>query len=307
MLPENLRHPEGNDLEYEIEVLRAGEEQEVTLTVVAAERGECLASAELSTTGIQPVTTEARINVVGELLKIERLGPERRYVGRASQFQNIITNITNFEATNVVVMELVPEGMKFVSASEAGEYNPADRLITWKIARIEPNQQVLLDVELTPEHAGSMDSIVQVVENAGFKSQAVKTVAVEDLHNIGADVSQIKGPVAVGEKFTFAITIDNRGTANATNVQLSVQLPKQLKVLAAGSKEQGIEGRPAPGNAVHFKAIQEVPPNSSKTFQLVLQGQEPVRNGVIKAELSYREMTESLVVSESVTVFSDAP
>lgn len=305
VLPEALKHSEGRDLEYEIESLAPNEEREIALTVIAAEPGSFSNTAEITSAGIETARAQTELNIVGAQLTVERLGPERRYVGKAAQFQNIISNDSNFEANNAVVQEHVPEGMKFVSAP-SGDYNPQTRLITWKIDRIAPGKQVLLDVELMPESAGQMDAIVEVVENAGFRSRATKAVAVEDLHNVSADISRMDGPVAIGEKFTFTITLDNRGTASANEVQLTVQVPAQIKILAAGSKEQGIAARLGQGNMVVYNPVVRVEPNEIKTFQLVLQGQEPIRNGVVKAQLKYAEMQEPLVVSESVTVYSDS-
>lgn len=307
VLPLELRHSEGRDLEYEIESLGPQEEREIQLTVIAAERAIAAVrnTAEVTIAGLPATTAESELRIVAEQLTVERLGPDRRYVGRTAQFQNIITNNTNFEALNAVVLEQVPIGMKFVSAP-SGDFNPDTRVITWRLDRIGPGKQILLDVELMPETAGPMDAIVEVVENAGFRSKARKTVAVEDLHNVSADISRMDGPVAVGEKFTFTITVDNRGTATANEVQLTVQVPAQIRILAAGSREQGITARLGQGNIVVYNSVVKVEPNQQKTYQLVLQGQEPVRNGVVKAQLKYTEMQESLVVSESVTVYSDS-
>ena len=306
VLPAGLKHSEGNDLEYEINTLAANEEREVVLTVVAVEPGVFRNAAEITNAGVAAAADETTITIVGSQLKVERLGPERRYVGRPAQFQNIVSNETNFEAIDCVVMEQVPVGMKFVSAPEA-KYNPQDRIITWQIDRIAPGKQVVLDVELTAETPGQVDTIVEVLENAGFRSRATKTVAVEDIHNVSADISRLDGPVAVGEKFTFSITVDNRGTAGANEVQLSILVPKEIDVLAAGSKEDGIKaGFQARTNSVVFDPIVLVEPGQVKTFQLMLQGQQPVRNALVKAQLKYAEMQEPLVVSESVTIFSDS-
>lgn len=304
VLPAELRHTEGNDLEYDIKSLGSGEEREIVLTVIAAKEGKHTNRAEITSSGVATASAESEVQVVGAQLKLERLGPERRYVGRTAKFQNIITNDTNFEATDARVLEFVPEGMKFSSAPD-GQYNPEDRTITWRIDRIDPGKQVVLDVELTAETAGSFDAVVEVVENAGFRSQGTKTIAVEDLHNVSADISHIEGPVAVGEKIKFAITIDNRGTATANEVQLQVQVPAQITILAAGNKEQGVKARKGPGNSVVYNPVVRIEPNQKQTFQLILQGQEPVRNGMVVAQLKYAEMQEPLVVSESVTVYAD--
>lgn len=307
VLPPGLRHPEGGDLEYEIETLRAGASEVVDLTVVAAEPGDQIrVSAELTSAGVQVTTSHTDMEIVGAQLSIERLGPEKRFVGRTAQFQNIITNETNFEATNAMVIEQVPEGMRFISASNGGTYNPDTRRIRWDIARLAPGKQTVLEVELSAETAGEMESMVEITEAAGFRTRARENtiVKVEDLHNVTADISRQDKPVAIGEKFGFTITIDNRGTAIARNVEVAVQIPPDIKVLAAGTKDVPgnlVEGR----NIVRFATVQTIRPNEKMTFTIKLQGQAAVKNAVVQGSLKYDEMAEPLIVSESVTVFDD--
>lgn len=304
VLPAGLQHPEGNDLEYEISLLPRGEEREVTLSVVAAEPGEYSSLAEVTSSGIAADSASLPITIVGAQLSLERLGPQRRYVGRAARYQNVVSNDTPFAAANAVVIERVPEGMRFVSASHNGEYNPAERLITWRIPQIPSGKQALLDVELTAERPGDMDSVVELIEEAGFRTRATKTIAIEDLHNVSADTSRLEGPVAVGEKFGFAIVVDNRGTAVATNVQLAVEVPAQITVLAAGTTE--LKATRTAGNVVRYASVLEIRPDEQQVFQLTLQGAAPVQNALIKAQVRYDGMPQPLVVSESVTVYSDS-
>ncbi len=307
VLPPGLRHPEGGDLEYEIETLRAGASEVVDLTVVAAEPGDQIrVSAELTSAGVQVTTSHTDVKIVGAQLSIERLGPEKRFVGRTAQFQNIITNETNFEATNAIVIEQVPEGMRFIAASSGGTYNPDTRRIRWDIARLAPGKQAVLEVELSAETAGEMESMVEITESAGFRTRARENtiVKVEDLHNVTADISRQDKPVAIGEKFGFTITIDNRGTAIARNVEVAVQIPPDIKVLAAGTRDVPgnlVEGR----NIVRFATVQAIRPNEKMTFTIKLQGQAAVKNAVVQGSLKYDEMAEPLIVSESVTVFDD--
>jgi hypothetical protein len=143
-----------------------------------------------------------------------------------------------------------------------------------------------------------------VIEDAGFRSRATRTVAIEDIHNISADISRLAGPVAVGEKFGFSIVVDNRGTAVAQNVQLHVEVPRQIKVLAAGSNE--MSASKTPDNVVRYATVLEIGPNQKKVFQLSLQGDLPVQNALVQAHLKYEGMQQPLVVSESVTVYSDS-
>ncbi len=306
VLPPGLKHSEGGDLEYEIENLRAGDRKEIDLTVVAAEPGRIRTVSEVTASGVSADKATTDIDIIGSQLTIQRLGPERRFVGRRAKFQNIVTNETNFEATNAIVTELVPEGMRFISADNGGEYNLQTGQIRWQLARLAPGKQIVLEVELEAESAGQRQTVVEVVEHAGFRSQATENtvVTVADYENMTANISRQDAPVAIGETFGFTITIENRGTAVARNVEMVIDVPAEIAVKAAGTLT--IPARRT-GNAVRYAIVDEIQPAEKMTFELKLQGERPAQNALVRASLKYEQMAEPLIVSESVTIFDDRP
>lgn len=306
VLPPGLRHPAGGDLEYELDLLRAGESRDVELVAVAAEPGNQIRiSAELSADGMSPTVARTDLAIIGSQLTVERLGPDKRYVGRPARFQNVVTNETSFEAVGAVVEERVPDGMEVGSISSGGDFDPSTRIIRWELPRIAPGKQVVVDAELTPETTGRMESVVEVIENAGFRSRAEQNtvVLVEGLHNVTADITPLDKPVAVGERFGFTVTIDNRGTAVARNVRILLQVPREIEVVAAGTRE--VPGELLKGNIVRYETVVSIKPGEKRKFQVTLQGQQVIRNAVVQAQLKYDELEKPLIVSEAVTVFDD--
>lgn len=306
VLPPGLKHSEGGDLEYEIENLAAGDRKEIDLTVVAAEPGRIRTVSEVTASGVSADKAMTDIDIIGSQLTIQRLGPERRFVGRRAKFQNIVANETNFEATNAIVTELVPDGMKFISADNGGEYNPQTGHIRWELLRLASGKQVVLEVELEAESAGQRQTVVEVVEEAGFRSQATENtmVTVTDYENMTANISRQDAPVSIGETFGFTITIENRGTAVARNVEMVIDVPAEITVKAAGTRT--IPARRT-GNAVRYAIVPEIQPAEKMTFELKLQGEQAAQNALVQASLKYEQMTEPLIVSESVTIFDDRP
>lgn len=299
-----LKHPQGRDLEYEIGNMTPGQQRELVLAVVAAEPGEFKTEAEVSATGGAKDQAAYRTNVIGAQLQIVRRGPKRRFVGRPATYENIVSNETNFDAVDAQVVESVPTGMRFMNASSGGQYDAASRTVTWRINRLGPGRQEQLQIELMPEDAGARESIVKIFENAGLQSDDyVSTTVVEDLHNVGAKMTRLDQPMAVGETFGFTITIDNRGTADATDVQLMVEVPSGINVIGAGSKDN--QAKLQPGNVVQYSTIVRIAPNEQQSFEIKMEGKEPVQNGLVKAKVNYKQMQEELIVSESVTIYRD--
>ncbi|MEZ6124526.1 MAG: hypothetical protein R3C49_15310 [Planctomycetaceae bacterium] len=306
LLPANggLRHPQGRDLEYEIRSMKPGEQREIVLAVVAGEPGEHRAEAEVTTAGGVADQAAWRTNVVGAQLQIVRRGPKQRFVGKAASYENIIVNETNFPAMDAKVVEKIPEGMRFVSATRGGQYNESTRTVTWTINQLAARAQEQLQVELMPTRSGELESIVTIYENIGVQSEDyVSTTVVEDLHNVSATISQLDGPVAQGETFGFTISIDNRGTADATDIELEVDVPEGIAVVGAGSKD--LPAKLLGGNRVQYTVVGRIEPDRRQTFELKLRGERAMMNELIKARVHYKQMSEPLIVSEAVTIYQE--
>ena len=301
-LPEGLQHPIGNDLEYSIETLKPGENREIVLDVVAAELGSFTSTAELLAAGVSGATAEAMVNIVGQQIQLVRRGPVRCYVGRPAKYENILKNETAIEASGVRVIDRIPEGMKFDRASHNGVYNPQDRAVVWNLDRIDAAKTTTLTIELVALESGRQESSVTVVENAGFETAARHVTEVRDLHNIGIRMSRLDGPVFVGEEFGFDIVVRNRGTADATGIQLVIDLPSGIKGVSVGRGGPRALPDISRGQlSYRFDPVSRIGRDAEMTFHINLKATKLISNGVVNARVRYDQMQKELVTSEAVT------
>ena len=307
VLPQNggLRHPQGQDLEYEIPVMEPDEQREILLSVVAGEPGNQQAKAVVTSQNGSKDEASWSTDVVGAQLQMLRRGPKRRFVSKTARYENIVTNETDFDAVNARVVEEIPPGMEFKKAGQNGRYDRTRRTVTWEIRRLAAKATTTLQLELEPRVAGPQDSRVTIMENIGAQSDDyVSTTVVEDLHNVSATISQLEGPVAMGQVFGLTITVDNRGTADATDIQLSVEVPAEIEVFGAGTKEVPA-GLKRGTNTVVYKTVVRIKPDQLQDFELKLRGIRPGRNKIVKASVRYTQMSKPLEMSESVTIYDD--
>lgn len=307
-LPPGLRNPIGNDLEYNIDTMQPGEEREVELDVVAAEPGEFISTAEILAAGMAPQSTESSMRIIGQQIQVVRSGPQRRYVGRPAVYENILTNETSFDASEIRVVERVPEGMRFDKASHQGVYNPEKRLVTWDVNQIGPGETETLKIRLVAETVGDQESSVTVIENAGFETAARHTTAVEDLHNIGMRMSVLNGPVPVGREFGFDIVVQNRGTADATGVRLTIDVPDGVMGVSVG--KGGPKATPSIESGhlqYHFDPLEKIESGQEMNFRINFKATRAISNGIVNARISYDQMQNELVTSEAVTASDEAP
>ncbi|MEO2031039.1 MAG: hypothetical protein ABGZ35_03030, partial [Planctomycetaceae bacterium] len=305
-LPSGLRHPVGNDLEYNIDSLEPNEEREIVLDVIAAKQGKFTSTAELLAAGVSGETAKATVNIIGQQIQVVRQGPPRRYVGRSAVYSNILSNETAFGASEIRVIERVPKGMKFERASHGGIYNPQQRAVVWTVDEIDAGETKTLKIELVAAEAGEQESSVTVVENAGFETAARHVTAVEDLHNIGTRMSRLDGPVSVGEEFGFDIAVQNRGTTDATGIQLTIDLPDGVQGVSVGKGGPRAEPDIRQGQLQYrFQPVKRIQPGGEMTFRINLKATKPISNGVVNARISYDQMQKELVTSEAITASDD--
>ncbi len=306
-LPAGLSHPIGNDLEYTVGDLEPGDEREVILNVVAKEPGHFVHTSELIASGGAAATAESKVSVIGQQIQIIRRGPPRRSVGRTAVFENRLTNETAFPAHDILVVESVPEGMKFVRASDSGAWNPEDRTVIWRIDTIPAEETKVLEVELLARAPGDHESVVTVTENAGFRSAARHVTSVEEINHLGARISGTDHPVAIGETFGFDITVQNRGTSRATGVQLVIELPPGIRGVSTG--RNGPQARGARhGQEIHYRFDKvDIAAGDEKVFRINLRALRKMSDAPVRARIRYDQGRNDMVTSESVTVVEDGP
>ena len=240
-IPDGLNHPDGNDLEYEVGTLRAGESRSVRLSLETTRGGMVTNQAELTANGGIKIEASAKVEVTTSQLSLRRTGPTKRFVGRSAEFENHVTNDSDKPVSQARVIERVPEGMDFVEASGNGRFDKVERIVYWNLDQLAPQQSAVLKVKLVPRDTGSQRSVVEIVEATGNRSQAVSETEVAGYASLGLDLSEVDRPLAVGERLIMTVRARNRGTAAAQTVQVSLELPAELDVLGVKSNNQVVE------------------------------------------------------------------
>ena len=300
-LPTQLQHPAGNDIEYPVGDLPAGKSKDVELQLVAAGPGDIRNSAVVVADGGIQSPGEARVNILGAQLQVKRRGPARRFLGRRGEYENIVTNDTHRDADNATLVEYVPRGMKLENVFSGGQWNELKRTITWSIPRIRAGESLSFKAVLVPETAGNHESIVQVIEQAGFKSKANLTTQVVHLDNMGLQLSELSGPVAIGERVVFTINVKNRGTSTATRTVLMLDVPQEL----GPAEEAGPMEARQRGQRVEFAPIPQLAPGEQKRFQVAFTAKAMANDVRLRAFVKSDQMPKTLNTEESITIYDE--
>lgn len=271
IIPEELQHPAGSDLEYTVGKLAANETREVRLEVTAIKPG--LATHQTIVTGDGNLTAESRdaVEIIGEQLLLTRSGHDRVYLGRNAQFSNSVTNEGKRPVNNVKLSEVVPEGFDFVSATHGGQFSNASRTVTWNVGTLAPDANATVSVTLVAKGIGRFDSSVTATGPGGSVATVRPNVSIEGYPALALERLGEERLVAVGETITTKIQLQNRGSGAANQVTLVVDLPTELKLVSAnGPSSHRVEGQ-----RLIFDPVDQVAPRGSAGYELVLEAQSP--------------------------------
>lgn len=270
LIPPQFSHPGGDDLEYHVGLIPAGETREVQLQLKAIKPGAGKNISSVVGDGNLKAETAVPLKVIGtsEEFLITRKGPKNRYLGRSGAYENAITNNTEQTIKNISIFESIPPGMKFVSASGNGQFDPVRRVVQWDIAELAGGMQQVLNIELEPTEVGKKVSTVQVVtgNNSKFSANLQSEVNVIGQPLLKVETSELKGPLEVGEKMSLQVQLVNQGSAPANNVEFRVKIPREMVFVSA----KGPARYKQAGSFVIFESAQVLAPQQSLDFELTL-------------------------------------
>lgn len=306
VLPAGLRHPDGDDLEYEVGTLPAGKVKEVQLTLTAAQQGRTVNRAVVTADGGVSVEAHAPLDVLGPSLTVSRTGPKRLFLNKSGIYRNTVANTGANAVANVNIVETVPPGMDFVGATAAGLYDPARRTVTWKLDRIDAGQSQQVEVTLTSVSRGSQISVVRAGDASGASGEAMGTTHVSGVAALAIHISEIPAPVEVGERVTCRVRVLNRGTDAASNVRATIAIPHGMQLLSVKGPGNHRETAADAGNTARqlsFAPIAQLDPHGETVIDLTLQARRPGEARLL-AQVQCDQMSQPLNGEEATMIVS---
>jgi len=155
VIPKELDHPAGTDLEYPLPALAAGQSKIITLQVKAKFNGEAISRATLAS-GKTVLASGEKIIRIGavQTLTIEQTMPARVNIGTTTALKTIISNNTGTPSPTATLTQTLAPGFDFISASDRGRFDPVNGRITWPVAPINSGGTATFTTTARPRQAG---------------------------------------------------------------------------------------------------------------------------------------------------------
>jgi hypothetical protein len=123
---------------------------------------------------------------------------------------------------------------------------------------------------------------------------------VEGIAAILFQVADTADPIEVGGETTYEVRVVNQGSKAAANVRLAVDLPPQVKAVAA----EGPTRNAVDGNHVVFDGLARLAPKADTTYRVRVKALKP---GDLRAkfQLLTDDMQSPVSKEESTRVYAD--
>jgi uncharacterized repeat protein (TIGR01451 family) len=299
-IPPGLQHPAGSELEYQVGDLRPGESRKLELPLVANRAGIVSNVIAARGDGDLQAHNECKLEVVAPQLDVVVDGPKRRYLERQATYQLSVTNAGTAAAKGVDLVAQLPPGLKFMSANNAGYYEESTRTVHWRLEELPANETGSVELITMPVEPGQHAIKLRGTADKGLVAEKEQPVLVEGIAAILFQVADSVDPLEIGGQTTYEVHVVNQGSKAAANVRMTIDLPAELKPLAAeGPTRYMVEG-----NRIRFDGMSQLPPKAETTYRVRVKALKP---GDLRArfQLSSDDMRTPVTKEESTRVYAD--
>jgi uncharacterized repeat protein (TIGR01451 family) len=299
-LPEGLKHPQGSLVEAEMGTLGPGETRTVTLTTTAAKGGRYTAEVLANADAGLETSASASVNVLGATLQLRHNGPLKCYLKSEVNFELELANTGSAAAGFVEVMETLPAGQDFVSASDSGFYDPAGRTITWRLPALPPSGQHRLGYRVKAVGVGEQVGHTVARADRGAEVRADSTFTVEGIPALMLEVVDLEDPVEVGGELNYEIRVVNQGSCPSTNIQITAAVPDGLQPSGAN----GPTAHRFQGGQIFFEPLPKLATRADVVYRVKVRGLQP-GDYRFKVQMTCDQLRQPVYKEESSRVYKD--
>lgn len=278
----------------QVGTVEAGGRREFQVEVTARQAGTMPIRAKAQGQGELQAAAEEELLVRRAELELRARGSGVKYAGSAGTYELRVTNQGDAHADRVRASVRLPHGARYVQGLE--QVQESGDLLEWPIGSLAPGEERVYRFfcELADEGEARFDFTVRGEADLQATEQVVTRV--ETIADLTMRVEDPRGPIAVGKEVLYEVHITNRGTKEASQVQLIAQFSEGIEPASA----DGARAEIVPGQVV-FHPIARL--NPGETIRLTVRARgEKAGNHLFRAELRCGD-PEYRLVSENTTAF----
>lgn len=300
LLPDNVSHRSGRELEFDVGQLKPGESK--TIELVLGTRGSGVHTARLAARadgGIE-VQQAVRLEVTAPALEIGVDMPLRRFLQRPATCAISMANAGTAPARSVELAAQLPPGMKFVRANNAGWHDERTHRVLWNLEELPPGETGTVEVVVMPVELGPQKIMAAARSADGLAHQAAHVCDVEGLAALVFEVADSEDPIEVEGVTEYVVRVGNQGTKAATGVRLAATLLGDLEPVAA----QGPAGHRVENLVVSFEPLAKLAPAEEAVYRIRAKGRS-AGDQRVQVQITSEDHPAPITKEETTRVYAD--
>ena len=257
-----------------IDSLTIGEERTLDVIVEALEQDMDELQIKVEATGPYGLSEETSKRVV-----IKRAAPElvvdappNQFVDNAIEYVLIARNLRTTASLSTVIEATLPLGVEYVSSTRGGEFDPDTKRVRWDVGTLSIGGEYVCTVVCEAKREGECRLDAKITEKTGLVQSASAATYVEAIADLVLEIDKPPLPIEVGIPTEFVVTVINRGSKGADNIEVGLYFAEEIEPL---SIESGRGNVSAEHCEVVFDTIPVLPARDKMTFKVKGRGLEP--------------------------------
>lgn len=298
-VPDGLTHASGyKSLTYQLGDLGPGENRTLNVDFCATKRGMVTNTATVSYCGGPKCSAEASTLINQPCVHVTKTGPDWAYICKTVDYTITVTNPGDLVLRDVSVEDVSPAGTTICAAPGA---EICCNKAVWCIPELCPGETKTFCVSVKSQVTGCLTNKVVVTSQSDCGPCSMCAEAPTCWKGIAAThmcMVDMCDPICIGETTVYRICVTNRGTADDTNVRLTVRFTDELQPMSVNGPSAGNIN----GQTVTFAPLEMLPPKGCVEYSIVVKG-VAVGDAKAEAELNTDTLSSPDTEVESTHVY----
>lgn len=300
LLPDPLTHRAGKELEFDVGSLQPGGSRTLDLSLGSTGPGVHTIRLVGRADGQIEVERIVKVEITAPTLELEAEMPARRYLQRPAVCLISMANTGTAPAKSVELAALLPPGVKFVRANNAGYYDERTHRVLWNLEELPAAERGTVELVVMPVDLGPQKIVTAARSADGLSDQITHTIEVEGLAAVTFEVTDSEDPIEVSGLTEYVIRVGNQGTKAASGVRLSATILGEMEpVEAKGPAAHRIDNL-----TVSFEPLARLAPTEEAVYRVRVRGHR-AGDQRVQVQLTSDDHPAPITKEEITRVYAD--
>ena len=213
---------------------------------------------------------------------------------RTIKYTLTVTNTGDGVARSAKLVDMLPSGTTFISASEGGRHSGGN--VTWLLGDMAPKAKRTFEVSVKPNAIGTYVNNATASAFCASDVSAKWETEVDGIPAILLEVVDLEDPNQVGSTVTYRIQVTNQGSATGRDIVIKAMVPAQMEFISG----TGPSSASSTGADVSFAPFANLAPGETATYTIKVRAKSAAD---VRFKVSMTSAQSSVPVEETESTY----